>query len=178
MVRRYIDDVCVIRHVGAVFLYSNSEVGVGPALAVPVHRIGEPLQELLVLLEQLLILVDAMEDALFVPVALGEVLGSLGLQGTVVELEDVLVLRFELLLEFQVDHFRVVDADRPGPGLLSHNLIDEIHSFRGQLNERQYFLLADLRTQHQPLRQRTQARIARNEVVGRAARHLGGHVDV
>lgn len=178
MVRRYIDDVCVIRHVAAVVLDPNSEVGVGPALAVPVHRIGEPLQEPLVLLEQLLILVDAMEDALFVPVALGEVLGSLGLQGTVVELEDVLVLRFEFLLEFQVDHFRVVDADRPSPGLLSHNLINKIHSFRGQLNERQCFLLADLRTQHQPLRQRTQARIAGNEVVGRAARHLGGHVDV
>lgn len=60
----------MVGEVATVVFTSGREVSVGPALGVAVDGGCEPLQKFFILLEQLLILINAVEDTLLVTVAL------------------------------------------------------------------------------------------------------------
>lgn len=50
------------------------------------------------------------------------------------QVREVPVSFFNILLDFEVDHFGVVNADRSLKGLGSHDLVDQVHSCRRKLN--------------------------------------------
>ena len=88
--------VCAIGH-------GHVDIRVFIASSLSIDCIGEPLQELLVLLEELLVLVDSVEDALLIDIALCESFSSLWLELTIIQFEYVLVPAFEVIFKFKID---------------------------------------------------------------------------
>ena len=134
LICRNIDNICVIGLVRTVG-HGHVDIRVFLSSSVPIDGIGEPLKELLVLLEELLVLVDSVEDSLLVDIALCESFGSLWLKLTIIEFEYVFMPAFEVIFKFKIDNFGVVDADGTTSGLLAHDLVDQVHGFCRKLNQ-------------------------------------------
>ena len=66
---------------------------------------GEPLEQLLVLLEELLVLVDPVVYTILVHVALSYILSSTRVNISVIEFENMLMSVFKLGLRLQIDEF-------------------------------------------------------------------------
>lgn len=97
---RYVDDIGVCCVVGGVLVHAGSgEVAVWSSFALSVDGVRQPLQEPLVLLEELLILIESMEDSVFIYVALSEVFCNRGLHGAIIQLEYMLMLCLEFVFK-------------------------------------------------------------------------------
>ena len=67
---RDINNVCVSRFVTRIVIGAvSNEVSIGPAFGFSINGVGQPLKKLFVLLEKLLILVQAVEHAILIHVA-------------------------------------------------------------------------------------------------------------
>ena len=134
MICRNIDYVGVISLIHTISA-GHVDILVFVSSSLSIDCISEPLKELLILLEELLVLVDSMEDALLIDIALCESLSSFLLDLTIIQFEYVFVPTFEVILKFKIDNFGVIDSNGTTTSLLANNLIDEVHRFCRKLNQ-------------------------------------------
>jgi len=96
----------------------------GPQVSLEGSSLSKPLEKLLVLHEQLLILVDSMVDTTSINIAFSQVFSSLLSDLTVIEFKNVFVSLFEFCFHLEINHFGIVDTNWALACLLSYYFID------------------------------------------------------
>lgn len=97
---------------------------------------GEPLEQPLVLLEELLVLVDPVVYTILVHVALSYILSSTRVNISVIEFENMLVSVFKLGLCLQIDKFWKLYSDWTFLRFLPHYFVNQINCLCRQLDKR------------------------------------------
>ena len=110
------------------------------------------MQQPLVLLEELLVLVNAVIDSIFVKVSFSKFLGSILVNLPIVELEYVLMSILKFCFHLEINNFRKLHSYGSFARLLADNLVNKVHGLCRQLDQRQCFPLVDVRIKHQSLR--------------------------
>jgi len=102
-------------------------------------NIRETIKEFLVLL--ILFVLSILLIAIIFLCAMMPFIQGILLFITIDQVLEVLIFFFEFFLDFNVDKLRVVNANRARFGFLSHDLVNQIECFKGQLNILQSLLV-------------------------------------